>query len=78
MWVVKRLGACLKPYRGKMTLAVLSALLMVLFTLAGPVLIGRAGGAMLLPGQAEFPASLSWLALLLASVGAAAPCQWGL
>ena len=76
MWVVKRLGACLKPYRGKMTLAVLSALLMVLFTLAGPVLIGRAVDAMLSPGQVDFPAALYWLALLLVSVGAAALCQW--
>ena len=76
MWVVKRLGACLKPYRGKMTLAVLSALLMVLFTLAGPVLIGRAVDAMLSPGQVDFPAALYWIALLLVSVGAAALCQW--
>ncbi|HJB40397.1 MAG TPA: ABC transporter ATP-binding protein/permease [Candidatus Ruthenibacterium avium] len=76
MWVVKRLGACLKPYRGKMTLAVLSALLMVLFTLAGPVLIGQAVDAMLSPGQVDFPAALYWIALLLVSVGAAALCQW--
>lgn len=76
MWVVKRLGACLKPYRGKMTLAVLSALLMVLFTLVGPVLIGRAVDAMLSPGQVDFPAALYWIALLLVSVGAAALCQW--
>ena len=56
--------------------AVITAIAMVLFTLAGPVLIGRAVDAMLGAGKVDFSAAFYWIVLLLISVGAAAVCQW--
>lgn len=76
MWIMKRLAVCLKPYRMKMAGAVITAIAMVLFTLAGPVLIGRAVDAMLGAGKVDFSAAFYWIVLLLISVGAAAVCQW--
>lgn len=76
MWIMKRLAVCLKPYRMKMAGAVIAAIAMVLFTLAGPVLIGRAVDAMLGAGKVDFSAAFYWIVLLLISVGAAAVCQW--
>ena len=76
MWIMKRLAVCLKPYRMKMAGAVITAIAMVLFTLAGPVLIGRAVDAMLGAGKVDFSAVFYWIVLLLISVGAAAVCQW--
>ena len=76
MWIMKRLAVCLKPYRMKMAGAVITAIAMVLFTLAGPVLIGRAVDAMLGAGKVDFSAASYWIVLLLISVGAAAVCQW--
>ena len=76
MWIMKRLAVCLKPYRMKMAGAVIAAIAMVLFTLAGPVLIGRAVDAMLGAGKVDFSAAFYWIVLLLISVGAAAICQW--
>lgn len=76
MWIMKRLAMCLKPYRMKMAGAVITAIAMVLFTLAGPVLIGRAVDAMLGAGKVDFSAAFYWIVLLLISVGAAAVCQW--
>lgn len=60
----------------KMAGAVITAIAMVLFTLAGPVLIGRAVDAMLGAGKVDFSAAFYWIVLLLISVGAAAVCQW--
>lgn len=76
MWIMKRLAVCLKPYRMKMAGAVITAIAMVLFTLAGPVLIGRAVDAMLGAGKVDFSAAFYWIVLLLITVGAAAVCQW--
>ena len=76
MWIMKRLAVCLKPYRMKMAGAAITAIAMVLFTLAGPVLIGRAVDAMLGAGKVDFSAAFYWIVLLLISVGAAAVCQW--
>lgn len=76
MWIMKRLAVYLKPYRMKMAGAVITAIAMVLFTLAGPVLIGRAVDAMLGAGKVDFSAAFYWIVLLLISVGAAAVCQW--
>lgn len=76
MWIMKRLAVCLKPYRMKIAGAVITAIAMVLFTLAGPVLIGRAVDAMLGAGKVDFSAAFYWIVLLLISVGAAAVCQW--
>ena len=70
MWIMKRLAVCLKPYRMKMAGAVITAIAMVLFTLAGPVLIGRAVDAMLGAGKVDFSAVFYWIVLLLISVGA--------
>ena len=67
-----------RPYRGQLALACTAALLSVLFTLLGPVFIGRAVDQVLGPGQVNFAGVAFWLALLAASTLAAGAAQWAL
>ena len=63
---LRRMLGYVRPYRGQLVLACTAALLSVLFTLLGPVFIGRAVDQVLGPGQVNFAGVALWLALLAA------------
>ncbi len=75
---IRRVMGYTAPYRGQFVLGAVSALLYVLFTLLGPVFIGRAVDQIMGPGRVDFPAVAFWLALLAASVLLASGFQWGM
>ena len=75
---LRRMLGYVRPYRGQLALACTVALLSVLFTLLGPVFIGRAVDQVLGPGQVNFAGVAFWLALLAASTLAAGAAQWAL
>lgn len=72
----KRIASYMRPYRTQLLLGCLSALLYVLFTLAGPVLIGRAIDKIIGVGNVNFSAVAKILILLALTVLFAAIAQW--
>lgn len=73
---VKRVLGYTRPYRGQLVLGFASALLYVLFTLLGPVFIGRAIDCAVGPGRVDYTGVLRYLAALGVCVLLAAGCQW--
>ena len=74
--VIKRLAGFLKPYRGYLILALVSAVISVAMSLWAPVLIGSAVDLIVGPGQVEFAGVLSVLAKIGAAIGLSALFQW--
>ena len=74
--IVFRVLRYTKPYRAQVFGACAAALLYVLFTLLGPVLIGRAVDEILGPGAVNFSAMLWYLGALGITVLLAAATQW--
>lgn len=75
---LQRIGLYLKPYRAQSVAACVCALLYVLFTLLGPVFIGRAVDAILGPGNVNFGTMLFFLAALGITTLVAAGMQWAM
>ncbi len=73
---VNRVLTYTRPYRGRLVLGFAGALLYVLFTLLGPVFIGRAIDCAVAPGQVDYAGVLRWLLALGVCVLLAAGCQW--
>ena len=73
---IRRVMGYLAPYRGQLALGSACALCYVLFTLLGPVFIGRAVDCVLGPGEVDYRGVAFWLALLAASVLLASAFQW--
>ena len=73
---IRRVMGYLAPYRGQLALGSACALCYVLFTLLGPVFIGRAVDCVLGPGEVDYRGVVFWLALLAASVLLASAFQW--
>ena len=73
---IRRVMGYLAPYRGQLALGSACALCYVLFTLLGPVFIGRAVDCVLGPGEVDYRGVAFWLALLAASVLLASVFQW--
>ena len=64
---IRRLLGYVRPYRASLAAACAGALASVLFTLLGPVFIGRAIDCIVGPGQVDFSGVLRYLALLAAA-----------
>ena len=62
---LRRTLAYTRPCRGQLAMGCAAALLSVLFTLLGPVFIGRAVDCVLGPARVNFAGVAFWLALLL-------------
>lgn len=75
---VKRVLTYTRPYRKSLFFGFAAALLSVLFTLLGPVFIGRAVDCILGPGAVDYKGVLFYLALLGGCVLLAAVFQWGM
>ena len=73
---IRRLLGYVRPYRASLAAACAGALASVLFTLLGPVFIGRAIDCIVGPGQVDFSGVLRYLALIAACVLLAAVSQW--
>ena len=73
---IRRLLGYVRPYRASLAAACAGALASVLFTLLGPVFIGRAIDCIVGPGQVDFSGVLCYLALIAACVLLAAVSQW--
>lgn len=65
-----------RPYRAQLVIGFASAILYVLFTLLGPVLIGRAIDCAIGPGRVDYAGVLYYLAWIAACALAVAAFQW--
>ena len=74
--VIRRALGYAKPYRAQLAAAAAAALLYVLFSLLGPVFIGKAVDCIAGAGSVDFAGVLRWLALLAGSVAMACAAQW--
>lgn len=74
--VIKRLIGFLKPYRGYLILALVSAVISVAMSLWAPILIGSAVDLIVGPGNVDFPGVLSILAKIGTAIGLSALFQW--
>lgn len=75
---IKRVLAYTRPYRKSLFLGSAAALLSVLFTLLGPVFIGRAVDCIVGPGAVDYAGVLRALVRLGLCVVLAALTQWGM
>lgn len=73
---IKRVLGYTKPYRLNLIAGFVCALLYVVFTLLGPVLIGRAIDQVFGPGNVNYQGVVFYLALLAVTVFLAAAFQW--
>ncbi|MBC5646839.1 ABC transporter ATP-binding protein [Christensenella tenuis] len=74
--VIKRLIGFLKPYRGYLVFALVSAVISVAMSLWAPILIGSAVDLIVGPGNVDFPGVLSILAKIGTAIGLSALFQW--
>lgn len=75
---IKRVLGYTKPYRLNLIAGFVCALLYVVFTLLGPVLIGRAIDQVFGPGNVNYQGVVFYLVLLAVTVFLAAAFQWTL
>lgn len=73
---LRRILGYVRPYRASLAAACAGALAGVLFTLLGPVFIGRAIDCILGPGEVDFSGILYYLVLIVVCALLAAASQW--
>ncbi len=74
--IIKRILSYVRPYMAQFATGCICALCYVLFTLLGPVFIGRAIDRILGPGQVDFAGILRYLILIAVSALLAAASGW--
>ena len=75
---VRRILRSLKPYRGRIALSLLTALVTVVLTLYAPILSGRAIDAIIAQGNVDFPSVIRILLVFCLTVAATGLVQWAM